>query len=116
MSGSEELAQAEEEQVEGGEEYEGNEDDQELAAMQKELEKAEQQKEMRDHCESLESQLVEAKKHAEAQEVTHVFFVCLPVVVVCSSTTCSHSSRLPPCSITTSCKVSSKRRISSVQK
>ena len=44
MSGSEELAQAEEEQVEGGEEYEGNEDDQELAAMQKELEKAEQQK------------------------------------------------------------------------
>lgn len=44
MSGSEELAQAEEEQVEGGEEYEGTEDDQELAAMQKELEKAEQQK------------------------------------------------------------------------
>ena len=44
MSGSEELAQAEEEQVEGGEEFEGNEDDQELAAMQKELEKAEQQK------------------------------------------------------------------------
>ena len=44
MSGSEELAQAEEEQGEGGEEFEGNEDDQELAAMQKELEKAEQQK------------------------------------------------------------------------
>jgi hypothetical protein len=42
MSGSEELAQAEEEQ--GGEEYEGAEDDAELAAMQKELEKAEQQK------------------------------------------------------------------------
>jgi hypothetical protein len=44
MSGSEELAQAEEEQVEGGEDFEGTEDDQELAAMQKELEKAEQQK------------------------------------------------------------------------
>jgi hypothetical protein len=44
MSGSEELAQAEGEEVEGGEEYEANEDDQELAAMQKELEKAEQQK------------------------------------------------------------------------
>lgn len=45
MSGSEELAQAEDEQGgEGGEDYEGNEDDQELAAMQKELEKAEQQK------------------------------------------------------------------------
>lgn len=42
MSGSEELAQTEEEQ--GGEEYEGAEDDAELAAMQKELEKAEQQK------------------------------------------------------------------------
>jgi len=44
MSGSEELAQAEEQGGEGGEDYEGNEDDQELAAMQKELEKAEQQK------------------------------------------------------------------------
>lgn len=45
MSGSEELAQAEDEQGgEGGDDYEGNEDDQELAAMQKELEKAEQQK------------------------------------------------------------------------
>ena len=44
MSGSEELAQAEGEEMEGGEEVEGNEDDQELAAMQKELEKVEQQK------------------------------------------------------------------------
>jgi|LauGreDrversion4_2_1035121.scaffolds.fasta_scaffold1870087_1 hypothetical protein len=45
MSGSEELAQAEDEQGgEGGEDYEGNDDGEELAAMQKELEKAEQQK------------------------------------------------------------------------
>ena len=45
MSGSEELAQADDEQGgEGGEDYEGNDDGEELAAMQKELEKAEQQK------------------------------------------------------------------------
>ena len=44
MSGSEELAQAEEEGLEGGEDYEGNEDDQELAKMHQELANAEQQK------------------------------------------------------------------------
>mmetsp|Transcript_69895 Transcript_69895/g.113480 ORF Transcript_69895/g.113480 Transcript_69895/m.113480 type:complete len:200 (+) Transcript_69895:74-673(+) len=68
MSGSEELAQAEEEQVEGGEEYEGNEDDQELAAMQKELEKAEQQKAELDKLNKMQGTASADSKQSEADQ------------------------------------------------
>jgi len=68
MSGSEELAQAEEEQVEGGEEYEGTEDDQELAAMQKELEKAEQQKAELDKLNKMQGTASADSKQSEADQ------------------------------------------------
>ena len=71
MSGSEELAQAEEEQVEGGEEFEGTEDDQELAAMQKELEKAEQQKAELDKLNKMQGGASADSKQSELTIILH---------------------------------------------
>ena len=92
MSGSEELAQAEEEQVEGGEEYEGNEDDQELAAMQKELEKAEQQKAELDKLNKMQGTASADSKQSSSSPY-HLFHPPFCQRLVCVSTSFKHSCR-----------------------
>ena len=83
MSGTEELAQAEEGGEEGGEEYEGNEDDQELAAMQKELEKAEQQKAELDKLNKMQGTASADSKQSES--LARATTPPLPQTTACSA-------------------------------